>query len=139
MARWQECPPYAAAVRNRLLLVFAFVTGKAACGTSALLMTAHTAAHGGDDHAGDWPVTGFACDVSLKMSAMTPEHPIGHFILPHPDDLLLAFGEIAKLLQVRTLFRDCDVADHALPYRGKRHRLAGIGIAMAIGAFQFEQ
>ncbi len=102
-------------------------------------MAAHTASHGRDDHAGNGTVTGFAFHVCVKMSAMAPEHPIGHFIQPHPGDLLLRFGEIAELLQVRALFRDCAVADHALTYSGKRHGLAGIGIAMAIGTFQLEQ
>ena len=115
------------------------MTGKAACGTSALLMAAHTASHGRDDDAGNGAMTGFACNVILQMSAMAPEHPIGHFIQPHPGDLLLEFGEIAELLQVRGLFRDGNVADHALTHRRKRHGFAGIGIAMAIGALQLEQ
>jgi len=74
---------------GRRCLVFTFMTGKAACGTSALLMTAYTAAHGGDVHGGNGAMTGFAFYICVKMSAMAPEHPIGNSIQRHPGDLLL--------------------------------------------------
>ena len=109
------------------------------------LVTTQTAIHG--HHAGDLRHRRHLRYVSVacltfyarrEMSAMGPIYSRNHFVNTDPRDLLIGCRILRNLLYRGLVFRDGDVALHALRSGRKSHELAGFSIGVALLAFQAE-
>jgi len=70
------------------------------------------------------------------MRAMGPIYSRNHFVNAYPGDLLVGCRVLSNLLYRRFVFRDSDVALHALRSLGESHELARLRIDVALLALQ---